>query len=94
MILRQIVDLALDPPEIAPQPKETDDQKERSTVLCQQHYNHKVHSRYMGAVWIVSLTESCEKSRANRIATLAHPRVRNAGPLCYSRGGFTGRDGR
>ncbi len=36
VILRQIVDLAFDAPKIAPQPKEANDQKERSTVLCQQ----------------------------------------------------------
>ena len=36
MILRQVVDLAFQAPKIAPQPKEANDQKKRSTVLRQQ----------------------------------------------------------
>ena len=103
MILCQVVDFAFDAQKIAPQPKEADDQKERSTVLCQQqghgrgcllctgpghymgsrpYFNYRLYYHCLGAVRIV------------RLATLAHPQVRNAGPACYSRGGFTGRDGR
>ena len=92
MILRQIVDLAFDASKIAPQPKEANDQKERSTVLRQQQgmgedvsyapvlaiiweaygkqavfQSQDVFPPY-GAVRIVSLAESCEKSRANRVA--------------------------
>ena len=32
------------------------------------YFNHKMYFHHMGAVRIVSLAESCEKSRANRVA--------------------------
>ena len=48
MILRQVVDLAFEAPKIASQPKEADDQKKRSTVLCQQQGHGRGYLRCTG----------------------------------------------